>query len=961
MNSRPQAPGSRLQAPGSKPQAAGCGRQRGSYLQTTLLIGWIAVCGGVVLAAAMEQQPEQPKFETSAEVVLVDVTVVSGNGEPVTGLTASDFKLLVNGQPRPVHTAQFITSRGMKAPVETPRLADVSSNDGPSTGRLLLFVIDENYLRVGGARAVLRTAERVMETLAPGDLVGLARLPTGRGGVEFTTNRDRIRRALSGTMGALPRPTERVRLGEAHAFDTNDMSTWTQVLNRECGEAGAGGVSFEREACINEVEAQARSVLTDAAARTRQSISGYEQLATRLAAMKSPVNIVLISEGLYVGRDRNDLSRLANLAARARTTFYVVQPDESMFDMDVPRTTGGLNYESLVAEGLEQIAGLTRGSYFKVATSGAGVFDRISRELSGYYLLSFEPTEADRTSRNRRIRVEVGRRGLTVKSRSTYALADTAAAEANAALSPEEQVKGLLGSPLPTAGLPMRVATYAVTNTLEDDTVRVILSAEIGEPATNSVDWPVGILVFDQDDKVYVDSTRFMTMSPATERGASPRLLTTTMALKPGEYSLRLASIDHEGRLGSVHHTIDARLNRIAGNDVRASDLIISSEIADGGAPRPIPSGIHYSETMYSIIELVGSNSDRVSKSRVTVQIAESESSPALVSVDAQPIPRTKDQRAFAALLRLGVLPPGEYVARAVVKVPGQPDALVTRSFRLAPVALPTDDSPIAARVSVDDAPAPLPMAKVAAPVARFAIEDVLQPAVVRSFLDFLQREHPVSAAHDRIVQRARDGVYVETPAAVPQDEVTLAFIRGLAQLEKKQYAQAAAWFQLSLKHASDFLGAAVYLGAVHAAAGRDNDAIGAWQMATISDDSAAVYPMLVDALLRIGDAQAALDMIAESPEAWPTGDARLRRVATAQAMLGQFEPALEALTGLLERSPQDQDLLFVAIQVLYRQHLARPLEPAGRKRLDEYAQRYLDSKGPETQLVQTWRRYVMR
>jgi len=139
-----------------------------------------------------------------------------------------------------------------------------------------------------------------------------------------------------------------------------------------------------------------------------------------------------------------------------------------------------------------------------------------------------------------------------------------------------------------------------------------------------------------------------------------------------------------------VHHTIDARLNRIAGNDVRASDLIISSEVADGGAPRPIPSGVHYSETMYSIIELIGSDGDRVSKSRVTLQIAESESSPALVTAEAQPIPRTKGQRAFAALLRLGVLPPGEYVARAVVKVPGQPDALVTRSFRLAPIAVPS-------------------------------------------------------------------------------------------------------------------------------------------------------------------------------------------------------------------------------------------------------------------------------
>jgi tetratricopeptide (TPR) repeat protein len=194
-----------------------------------------------------------------------------------------------------------------------------------------------------------------------------------------------------------------------------------------------------------------------------------------------------------------------------------------------------------------------------------------------------------------------------------------------------------------------------------------------------------------------------------------------------------------------------------------------------------------------------------------------------------------------------------------------------------------------------------------------------------------------------------------------PGDEVTLSFIRGLALLEKKQYAQAAGWFQLALKGDSDFLGAAVYLGAVHAASGRDTDAIGAWQMATISDENTAVYPLLVDALLRIGDAQGALDMIADAPQAWPTEEARLRRVATAQAMLGQFAPAIETLTALLQRHPNDADLLFVAIQVLYRQHLSRPLEPEDRKRFDAYAQRYEDVKGAETALVQTWRRYVAR
>ena len=118
MMFRLQTPGSRLQAPGPRLQAPGFRLQTaGRGLLNRLVIGGLAACVGVVPATATTQQPEPPKFETSAEVVLVDVTVVSDNGEPVTGLTASDFKLLVNGQPRQVHTVQFISSRGMKAPV----------------------------------------------------------------------------------------------------------------------------------------------------------------------------------------------------------------------------------------------------------------------------------------------------------------------------------------------------------------------------------------------------------------------------------------------------------------------------------------------------------------------------------------------------------------------------------------------------------------------------------------------------------------------------------------------------------------------------------------------------------------------------------------------------------------------------------------------------------------------------
>src|SRR6187200_1147870 len=110
----------------------------------------------------------------------------------------------------------------------------------------------------------------------------------------------------------------------------------------------------------------------------------------------------------------------------------------------------------LMRDGLEQLAAQTRGRMLQVAAgTGAGTFERLNRELSGYYLIGFEPTQSDRTGRQRRIKVQVRRKGLTVRARPTFALTREAnSASAGGAIvdtsrAPEEIIKELLSSPLP--------------------------------------------------------------------------------------------------------------------------------------------------------------------------------------------------------------------------------------------------------------------------------------------------------------------------------------------------------------------------------------------------------------------------------------------------------------------------------------------------------------------------------
>ena len=70
-----------------------------------------------------------------------------------------------------------------------------------------------------------------------------ARLPTGVGNVEFTTDRKRVADALSRVNGGFGTRSgmSKVNISEAWALETNDTSLWQQAIDRECGsETGPG-------------------------------------------------------------------------------------------------------------------------------------------------------------------------------------------------------------------------------------------------------------------------------------------------------------------------------------------------------------------------------------------------------------------------------------------------------------------------------------------------------------------------------------------------------------------------------------------------------------------------------------------------------------------------------------------------------------------------------------------------
>ena len=60
--------------------------------------------------AQQAQSGQTPTFRSGVELVTVDVGVVDRQGQPVRGLTTSDFTVMVAGQPRRVVNAEFVDS-----------------------------------------------------------------------------------------------------------------------------------------------------------------------------------------------------------------------------------------------------------------------------------------------------------------------------------------------------------------------------------------------------------------------------------------------------------------------------------------------------------------------------------------------------------------------------------------------------------------------------------------------------------------------------------------------------------------------------------------------------------------------------------------------------------------------------------------------------------------------------------
>ena len=905
-----------------------------------------------MLAASQEPQPPRATFKSAVDLVPVDVSVVDRNGRPVPDLTAQDFTLSVDGKPRQIASAEFISIAA--TPEAAPaRTVEYSSNAGAAGGRLIMLVVDGESIGIGRGKSAFEAARRFIGTLNRADRVALVVLPRVGPQVEFTANHALVQSLLDkvagqGTDDQGPR---RVGLSEALALQGNDRTVARDVVARECGTEVAITLL---ESCLQRIQGEASQLLLSVRERSRNSLVVLRGLFDRMDTGNTPKTIVLLSEGMLFDSVA-DLSWIGARASSAQIILYVLQLDTSEIDASSQQLAASQTADKTVLKhGLDQLAAQARGEVFRIFGDADFAFQRLGRELSGYYLLSFTPEPGDRDGTPHKIKIDVRRSNLEIRSRREFSVGPPVA------LTTDDQLRQTLRTPILAGDIPLKLTTY----TFQDPgspRLKILLAVEIDRSQNPQENVSLGYVMLDDMGQPGAGRLEKTVATPIDSLRRVQQWAGAAVA-RPGTYTVKVAVVDDSGRRGSVERTINARLNGFG--QLHATDLLLADNTPQnaGDAPPPVAANLTGDE-LYTYLELHSEAAEQLTNATVVIEIAHSEAGGAIASAPARLQAAESAggrRRIVEAGLPIGLLPQGEYVARAVISVSGRKVGQVIRPFRMSRAG------PVVGVRAGSTAPL-----KPAAPIAfasrmdAFDKSAVLTPQVLSFFLERLSATAAANAAALRpALESARAGKLDDAVQALKgtgDDGLAAVFLKGLLSLSSGDLTGAEARFRDALRMDPAFLPAAFYLGASLAAAGRDRDAAGAWQTALITESNAPfVYTVLGDALLRLRDVERAIDVLIEARALWPSDDEVGVRLATALVRANKHADALKVLQPYLDAHPADRDWLFLAMRALYEARTAgRVIETADadRARFVKYADAYVAAGGPQQALVDQWRK----
>ena len=895
--------------------------------------------------------------------------------------------------------------------------AAISTNAGAGIGRQYAFIVDQNTLDLGSARRVSGAATPFFSRLTFSDRTALALLPVGpnvgftwahdkvQEGLQRVTG---MSRPLTGW--------EYGSLADARDITNRNMIALRNVGERECGSTAAstgfagpvgpspgassspvaspqappsgGGTtggensgsspspspspspapaapaprssnssgSFGGGSCTREIQMQAESTWRSVLMTSMTSISALRQSLATLAQVRGDKTVILISGGWPMD-DREEMSTLnmvAAEAAAARATIFTIYVPTSTFSADRRLMTSTPLADSYLHSGpLETLAAMTGGGSFRAEVGAEAAFERLGRELSGFYRIAIEKDPGDAGARDRHMKVQVTRPGATVRAREvfdvrTYEDRDWAA-----------RLGSAMDGPVTANEIALRVTNYVSPDFENPSMLKLLISGEASR--VQAGDATARVLISDLLGKKVAGGDM-----PLTHGNQETLPFSTNVSVPPGTYIVRVAVMDSGGRVGSVDHQADAREVRLG--PLSATGPVFVRVPRNDGTPYLALDSVRQDERLALELDLEG-DATRLESTDVEFEIASTVDGPALLRPTAA-ISRTSRQGAALAqsVADMRVLPAGTYFVRAKVTSGNESLGELRRKITvigaagaLTVAAAPKPSSTFAGNSSKPNTAHPVARMPIAA-APGFTIEQVLAPQVLNPFLDRAAARPDASAPGVReLLDKARTSGLngLEVPDSMASAGSVAGFLKGLTLLSQNKLDPAATEFRNAMNRSLDFYAPMVYLGASFAAGGKDKEAAAVWRTALIKEgDAAPLHVMLADAQLRQGRGDLAVDDLVKARERWPEDEGLKRRFAVAALLSGHRGEGFKTLDELIESKADDETALTVGLLVLYDAFDShQPIETAelDRARMLRLADTYRAHGYASQALVDTW------
>jgi VWFA-related protein len=519
-------------------------------------------------------QAQEPTFQSSANLVIIDANVRDKAGKVMPDLKASDFTLLEDGKPQTISVFEFQKLEGdtllpavpaAKPVVDTPAKAQpkTAANAPTPTApqqviryqnrRLVAILFDYSTMGIPEqSRAQEAAIKFVHEQMKPADIVAILYAGTGPVKIvqDFTTDRDRLEEVIK-------------------SFQIGAASELAGVA----GNAGDNTTGEDTGTAFNADETEFNIFNTD------KQLATLESAAKMLAPFPEKKALLYFSSGISKSGFDNQasLEKTVNAAKRSNVSFYpidarglVASAPAGDASAAAPRGTSALTGTQMQAqrdtfndsqETLSTLAYDTGGKLYVDDNDLALGMEKARDDIASYYIIGYYSTNIKMDGKYRRVQIKLNK---DIQAKIDYRSGYFGQKEFKKFTSSdkEDQLSQalMLGDPLTDLSLTAEIDYFR----LAKDRYFVPFSVKIpGSEIALAKKRGYAQTEFDFIGQVRDEHTKLIAVvrdgikiklsdQTAAQLAASPLAYDTGFTLPPGKYSFKFLTRENEtGKMGT--------------------------------------------------------------------------------------------------------------------------------------------------------------------------------------------------------------------------------------------------------------------------------------------------------------------------------------------------------------------------------------------------------------------------